>query len=152
MKEKSKSQQRRDTLQQAGLCDKCGACPPEDNKRKCTECLRYFVEYNKSKYTDVISPWMKEYRKKIRIEVISKYGGTCNCCGEHRIEFLGIDHKNNDGNEERRALYGRNNCGHVFYLKLRRESVRDDLQVLCHNCNLSKGFYGYCPHEHETKE
>jgi hypothetical protein len=20
-------------------------------------------------------------------------------------------------------------------------------RVLCHNCNLARGFYGYCPHE-----
>lgn len=55
--------------------------------------------------------------------------------------FLGIDHIHGGGNAER-AL----NFGYAFYLKLYKAERRDDLQVLCHNCNFAKGMYGLCPH------
>jgi hypothetical protein len=90
----------------------------------------------------------KNYRKMVRTEVLIKYGNKCNCCGESRWEFLAIDHINGDGNKERIKRLGTNNAGcssHMFYLKLRKEPKRDDLQVLCHNCNQSFGHYGYSP-------
>ena len=31
------------------------------------------------------------------------------------------------------------------------EQAAKIFQVLCHNCNMSKGFYGYCPHEKERE-
>ncbi len=61
---------------------------------------------------------------------------------------MAIDHANRDGNIERRKLYGSNTgTSYAWYLKLRRESVRNDLRVLCHNCNMAIAFYGYCPHQ-----
>jgi hypothetical protein len=87
---------------------------------------------------------MREYRQRIRKEVIEKYGGKCECCGESNIEFLVIDHKNNDGNIERRKLNGTNKSGgSKFFLKLKRELLR----VLCFNCNSAIAFHGYCPHK-----
>lgn len=148
----TKSQLRRQKAIEKGVCVQCEKVPPEEGKRRCTSCLRYMVQYNK-KNAAVIEPRKKEYRKKLRIDVIEKYGGKCECCGEARIEFLAIDHKNQDGNVERRQLFGRNDSGsYSWYLKLKREDKRDDLQVLCHNCNIAKSFYGRCPHQDALPE
>lgn len=38
-----------------------------------------------------------------------------------------------------------------FLRELRIGSYRNDIRVLCHNCNMSLGFSGYCPHSRETK-
>lgn len=29
---------------------------------------------------------------------------------------------------------------------LKKNDYPKGFQILCHNCNMSKGFYGYCPH------
>lgn len=75
-----------------------------------------------------------------RLNVISRYGGRCVCCGESRYEFLAIDHINGGGAEDRK----RSN-GNIAKLA-ESEGYPDTLQILCHNCNMAKGFYGACPH------
>lgn len=87
----------------------------------------------------------KRSKDKCRLEVLIAYGKKCRCCGEKTIEFLGIDHVNNDGNKERKKLKMN---GSRFYSYLRKMKFpKGRYQVLCHNCNLSKGFYGRCPHK-----
>ena len=76
-----------------------------------------------------------------RIEVINHYGGRCACCFENELKFLGIDHINGNGNEHRRQIKSN------IYTWLRKNKWPDGFQILCHNCNLSKGFYGQCPHK-----
>ena len=90
-------------------------------------------------------------RKRQRIEhrnrrekVLAYYGGACVCCGETQVEFLAIDHVNGDGKKHREEMGSKN--GGKIYLWLIRHNFPDGFQVLCHNCNMSKGFYGYCPH------
>ena len=137
---------RRKRLKQEGLCPSCGKLAPEPARTKCLPCLEYFRAYNKKRQPK-IRPVARAYHRRVRSEVIAKYGGTCTCCGETQIEFLVIDHKNNDGNKERRTLYGTNRgSSSSWYSKLKREDVRHDLQVLCNNCNIAKAFYGSCPH------
>jgi hypothetical protein len=145
----TRTQQRRQKAIDKGVCVQCEKTPPETGKQRCSACLRYHVEYNR-KNAATINPKKKLYREQNRAEVIAKYGGECECCHEKRIEFLAIDHRNKDGGEERRRLFGRNNSGsYAWYLRLKREPVREDLRVLCHCCNISISFYGYCPHEKE---
>lgn len=78
-----------------------------------------------------------------RREIIGVYGGVCVCCGERRLHFLALDHIFDDGADYRRA--GKKS-GTTLYMQLKREGYPKYLQVLCHNCNVSKGLYGYCPH------
>lgn len=85
------------------------------------------------------------YQRALRLEVLRHYGGEipkCKCCGEIIIEFLGIDHINGCGGEERKK-YG---SGSRFYFYLKKNNYPSGYQVLCYNCNLTKGFYGVCPH------
>lgn len=132
----------------SGLCVYCGVNPFAMGKRGCDVCL-------KNKYTKQLESIKKDnykhvklYRLKKRQEVVEKYGGKCRCCGEHRLPFLTIDHVNNDGASDRKELYGsQKGCSLKWYLKLCRESPRDDLQVLCWNCNAAKSHFGECPHQ-----
>lgn len=104
---------------------------------------------------------MKEWRKKnpekvkaqrartrarLRADVLGAYGGKCQCCGESEVKFLSIDHINGGGAKHRRALKIR--TPERFYCWLRMNGYpKDQFQILCHNCNLAKGFYGKCPHK-----
>jgi hypothetical protein len=83
-----------------------------------------------------------ESRSKLRLAVINKYGGKCVCCDEDKTDFLVIDHVKGGGRKE---LKGRGPS--VLRNKLLKHPISSDYQVLCHNCNLAKGFYGRCPHE-----
>ena len=89
----------------------------------------------------------RAYTQRRREEVITKYGGKCSCCGEKTIEFLAIDHTENNGAEERRRLKGSSGV----YSKLWKSAkILPGYRVLCHNCNCAIGFYGSCPHQSLT--
>lgn len=81
-----------------------------------------------------------------RTMVLDCYGGKCTCCGETRKEFLCMDHINGGGLEHRKIA----GMGTNMYRWIIRNNFPDTLRVLCHNCNMSLGFYGYCPHERES--
>jgi hypothetical protein len=55
-------------------------------------------------------------RFKAKIEVFKEYEGRCQCCGVDYIEFLSIDHINNDGKEHRKVVRG----GHDLYMWLKK--------------------------------
>jgi len=86
--------------------------------------------------------YQSEYRRGIRTKALEAYGGRCVCCGETEPKFLSFDHKNGHGHQDRKSL----RTGNGWYQKLLRDHP-EDIQILCHNCNLSKGFYGACPHD-----
>ena len=88
----------------------------------------------------------KEDNKKRRKKVIDYYGGKCKCCGESEIKFLAIDHINGSGRKHRFSVCA--GSSERFYQWIDK-NYPDYLQVLCHNCNLAKGFYGSCPHNNE---
>ncbi len=74
------------------------------------------------------------------------YGRTCKCCGEQEINFLAIDHINGGGSKHRKAL---KKPGKMWWKWLKEEGYPKEFQILCHNCNMAKGFYGQCPHENK---
>jgi hypothetical protein len=87
---------------------------------------------------------MAEYYLGTRLRVLTHYSGgsmRCACCGEGEIEFLGIDHVNGDGAQHRREVRPS-----AIYRWLIKHKFPPGIQVLCHNCNLAKGYYGVCPH------
>jgi hypothetical protein len=87
----------------------------------------------------------RKYHESLKLQVIKGYGGKCRCCNEVRYEFLSIDHVLESGSEERRRL-GRGMNSGALYRKLIREDFPNTHQILCFNCNMSLGFFGYCPH------
>lgn len=96
-------------------------------------------EYYRKKFSD--------WKNKIRLEVLSHYSKgrmKCACCKESEIKFLAIDHLNGGGRKECQKLGRR---GISFYMWLKKNNYPKGYQILCHNCNLAKGFYGKCPHK-----
>lgn len=88
------------------------------------------------------------YRAKLRAEILEVYGKECACCGEARTERLALDHVNGSGGIERRKLGI--TSGSNFYCYLRKRGWPIGYRILCHNCNQSLGYYGYCPHNRTT--
>lgn len=90
----------------------------------------------------------KRWRVKMRMMALRRYGGNppkCRCCGESNIEFLGIDHIGGRGGVHRKQI------GSHLAERLGRMGWPSGYRVLCHNCNLSRGYYGYCPHRNRTR-
>jgi hypothetical protein len=73
--------------------------------------------------------------------VFKAYGNACACCGEPRLEFLTIDHVNNDGAQDR------NRYGSRLVNRIKKLGFPPTYQILCYNCNGAKGVYGQCPHK-----
>ena len=101
--------------------------------------------------------WCRECNNRHRIArfredrylALAHYGRgdiRCRCCGESNVEFLALDHVNNDGGEHRRAIGKKG--GNSFYAWLRKTGYTyEHLVVACHNCNLARAMYGECPHQ-----
>src|SRR5690242_3349065 len=77
----------------------------------------------------------RERHQQVRLEVLSHYGNQCACCHITNIEFLGIDHVEGGGVAHRKTL----NRSNIYYW-LRTNNYPEGFQILCHNCNLAKGF------------
>ncbi len=91
-----------------------------------------------------VREYQNEYSRRNRIATLKHYGGCCQCCGETTLEFLGIDHVDNGyGNPADRTT----GMGSAFYRWLKKHKYPSGFQVLCHDCNMAKGFYGSCPHQ-----
>lgn len=88
--------------------------------------------YNRNHY-HLHKSRLKEHARlkhlKLKIEVMTGYGGKCVLCGETEIEFLTLDHVNNDGNVTRKNnMYG-------WAIK---NGFPKSLQCLCFSCNWKK--------------
>lgn len=87
--------------------------------------------------------------REVKRQVVEAYGGKCECCGESMIEFLTIDHINGDGFLHRRKV----GKGRRIYVDLLKAGCpKDNYRLLCFNCNITRGFYGYCPHHPEDRQ
>lgn len=84
------------------------------------------------------------YTRRIKLEVIAHYGGKCACCGEARQEFLAVDHIDGGGRRHTKKLGKR---GSQFHKWLKAQGYPEGYRVLCHNCNMALGHFGYCPHQ-----
>ena len=91
--------------------------------------------------------YQRQYNRSLREVALEKYGGKCYCCGETQYEFLGIDHLNGGGHLHRQEM---KKDGLHITLWLRKHNYPEGFGVLCHNCNLARGYYGYCPHSIKT--
>lgn len=141
------------TLEQKRKPYKCRKCGETQDLRvvhysdgriykRCAPCARAEsnkVHRNERKWNPEIDRGRtKKYRQKVRHEVLSAYGGACSCCGINEEQFLCMDHVNGGGNIHRREI----NC--ELYAWLRRNNFPSGFQVLCHNCNMARAFYGIC--------
>lgn len=82
---------------------------------------------------------VKKRNRLLKEEVLVAYGSKCACCSEAGRSFLSIDHVNGyDGTGPRKSQ--------PLYRWLKKNGYPTGFQVLCMNCNGSRGYYGYCSH------
>lgn len=118
--------------------------PPIDRK----EYLRKYAKAWRPKNRGKLRFATRLHKFRLKEQLVKAYGGKCVCCGETAIEFLTIDHINGKGAEHRRQLGSNTASGSNFYRWLRNNGFpKDNFQLLCYNCNCSKGMNGYCPHK-----
>ena len=90
----------------------------------------------------------RDRHQRLRQEALIAYSKgnnpSCGCCGETEYKFLGIDHIDGGGKQHLAEIGATN----VYYWTKKR-GYPEGFQVLCHNCNLAKGFYGQCPHQND---
>ena len=114
-----------------------------EHREKINEKVRMHSAENREE----INEQHRKYRATKRVRVLQAYGNRCVCCGESQVEFLTIDHVNGDGAAHRREIGG----GGALYLWLIKNNFPEGFQVLCANCNMSKGAKGKCVHEEERE-
>lgn len=114
----------------------------------CKSCHSKYCKAYYYKNREAMLKRSRIFNLNLRLEVIFHYSaGTskCSCCGENKLEFLSIDHISGGGTSHRESV----GYGSRFYLWLRKNKYPEGYRVLCHNCNMSLGQYGYCPHGKE---
>lgn len=87
----------------------------------------------------------RDRHQKLRQEVLMHYGGlkcSCSGCDVTEIEFLTLDHINNDGFLGRQS----SSRGRNLYQWAKKNNFPLGLRVLCFNCNCGRR-HGPCPHE-----
>ncbi len=111
--------------------------------------MREYHQRYYNKHQGTAQEHMREYRRGVRLEVLTHYSKgepQCVCCGEKILEFLCIDHINGGGSRQSKKT------GVNIYAWLRKNEFPLGFRVLCHNCNSALGFYGYCPHSEVKSE
>lgn len=132
----------------AGLCVACGK-NPLDGKRYCKKCkARRRAWQDNDQRRQATSERTKRWYKQLREQVIDHYTKgtrTCMCpgCTTSGLEFLTLDHKNNDGSQHRTTI----TPGVKLFRWCITNNFPDEIQVLCWNCNTAKHSYGdgTCP-------
>ena len=86
----------------------------------------------------------REIDRRYKTAAYEAYGGfICACCSETMVQFLSIDHVNNDGGNHRKGVPRRN-----LYKWLKANNYPPGFQILCMNCNFGKARNGgICPHK-----
>lgn len=86
------------------------------------------------------SGYYAEYRKRVRVDMVAAYGGSCIHCGEDDPVVLVLDHIYDDGAKDKKRKGGTRG-GTKLYLRLKMAGwPKDRHQLLCHNCNFRKEY------------
>jgi hypothetical protein len=86
--------------------------------------------------------YVAAYKQGVRLRVIIKYGGKCECCGEAELAFLVIDHVEGGGTKARGTY------AYAEYTRILNAPVdKTKYQVLCANCNMARERLEGCPHQ-----
>lgn len=113
--------------------------------------IEYMRNYYKRKYQERKEEYKKHnkaYMTKVRRTVLEAYGNKCACCGETNSMFLSLDHVNGGGAEHRREV---GSSSYKVYRDVIRQGFPAKFRILCFNCNMAMGFYGFCPHQGESE-
>lgn len=107
----------------------CGIGKPRKGLLTCKDCQKRYRDYHRS----------------LKKKILEAYGQKCVCCGITIYEFLSLDHTYNDGKKDRKRL-GAGMTSGALYRRIIRLGYPKKYQVMCFNCNMALGFFGYCPH------
>ena len=127
----------------------------QKNKEKINkQCSEYHLKHRDEiikrlkKYNIKNFVYLSQYRatknRQERGKVIEEYGGKCVSCGNDDFDVLELDHINNDGYLKNPRYKGFRKGMHIrLYHKYIREGriKKQDLQLLCANCNRKKARY-----------
>lgn len=117
---------------------------PEERSREIAR-INAWAEEHPERATKATKTANKRWREMVRLSTLTHYSEgpipKCSCCGETEIRFLSIDHIDGGGYRHRKKIKGN------LYQWLRKNGWPSGYRTLCFNCNLSRGFYGICPHE-----
>ena len=146
---------------EAQLCTGCGG-KRESEASQCCKCRnrgRKATAKSREKRIKNQSPEEKKiirfsareresaWRASKKLAVIAGYGGKCECCGETHPIFLTIDHKKDNGQEDRKRWP--NNISFYHHL-IKTGFPKEDYALLCFNCNLGRHYNGgTCPHQNK---
>lgn len=128
----------------------CKSCIQEYGKKKYSNDPIKKKEYSRlrrSLFPDRCREVVRKTNFKKRLSVLKHYSGgdiKCNCCEEKEFKFMCIDHINGGGNKHKREI---GHGGSRLCDWIKKNNFPDGFQILCHNCNMAKGFYGECPHK-----
>lgn len=129
-----------------GICPECKRRPRAEGRSYCQPCNTKRVHEWSIKNRDKRRAGGRRWAREKKLEIINYYGGKCACCGEHRIEFLTIDHKGGGGNLERRTYKSQT------WKIVRKNGKSKKYQILCYNCNNATHHYKICPHKVEATQ
>jgi hypothetical protein len=119
-----------------------------ENRDKARESARTSYANHRERQVARVVEGNKRRRRLLRLKAIEHYGGCCQCCSEGRVQFLAIDHINGKGNWHRKTAVGNRTIAEWLH----KNGYPEGFRILCHNCNGSIGFYGFCPHQIERGE
>ena len=88
-------------------------------------------------------------QRAMRAYVVAHYSqhtNQCACCGESNYRFLCLDHIHGGGNIHRKEMGDAHPADWIF-----NNNFPPIFRVLCFNCNMADGIYGYCPHANKHK-
>lgn len=134
---------RRQARRESGLCIECKK--PAGGFYACEKCRQKRSAYRKANKQSFKSR-QQRYLKEKKQQVFEHYGTECECCGESHIDFLTLDHPNDDGAKHRSEV----GSGSRFYGWLIKNDFPADyeLRTLCFNCNQGRRVNGgVCPHQ-----
>lgn len=121
-------------LKMAGICTRCAHRGAEERRAVCGPCRRYLADRAR-----LDREWLHEILSTMGFPVCV----TPRC---HRTEELEVDHIHGGGRFDRARSCGAR-AGSAFAMSMRgkyrrgeetRASLRARLQLLCHNCHVSK--------------
>ena len=132
------------------LLDKFYINPYGGPRSLCIDCQQLSEKKYRKEHGQSLMIYRRNLRAKRKLQVLVHYGGripSCACCGEENLEFLAIDHIHGGGSRERKKV----GTGFSFFQFLIDSNFPPGYRVLCHNCNMSYGLYGYCTHKEENR-
>ena len=105
----------------------------EKNKVEAREKKRAVMKRLRAENPEKYNEQSRKAKVREKLKLFMMYGNKCQKCGFSDMRALSLDHKKNNGNEERKALGDRG-----VYRRAKSSYMPDEYQILCMNCQFIK--------------